>query len=457
VRDEGRAANREASRVIEGETEVAAAGSARARFGQLIHAEPGEVTAALLGFAYFFFLLSSYYILRPLRDETGVAGGVEKLPWLFSGTFIAMLAAVPAFSAIAARMPRHRFIPFAYRFFIVNIVIFWALFRFAPGSMRVGAARAFFIWTSVYNLFVVSVFWGFMADIFRHEQGLRLFGFIAAGGSLGALAGPLLTTWLVKPLGPANLLLLSAALLEMSVQCVRALHRWAVAAHAASPRDGSAGHGHQQDQQPLGGDFLSGIRLVFRSRFLLGICLYVVLLTATATLLYFEQARIVLHSSGDPRVRTALFARIDLVVNVLTLFVQAFITGRLVRRAGIRFGIGLLPVITVLGFVALGLAPTLFVLMAVQGVRRAAHFGIERPAREILFTDVNREERYKSKSFIDTVVYRASDAVTAWMSSGLQALGLGAVTVAGAAILLSLLWLWNSLSLARKDEALETN
>jgi AAA family ATP:ADP antiporter len=414
-----------------------------AKFGRLIHAEPGEVRAVLWSFAYFFFLLSSYYILRPLRDETGVAGGVDKLPWLFSGTFVAMLVAVPAFSAVAARMPRHRFIPIAYRFFIANILIFWALFAYAPAGSRVFSARAFFIWTSVYNLFVVSVFWSFMADLFRHEQGLRLFGFIAAGGSLGALAGPLLTTFLVKPLGTANLLLVSALLLELSVQCVRALNRWSQKA----PRP--------QAQQPLGGDFLSGIRLVFRSRFLLGICLYVVLLTATATILYLEQARIVAHASGDPRERTALFARIDLVVNLLTLVVQAFVTGRLVKRAGVRFGIGLLPVLSVLGFVALGIAPTLFVLMAVQAVRRAAHYGIERPSREILFTAVNREERYKSKSFIDTVVYRASDAGTAWMSSGLQALGLGAVTLAGTAIALSLLWLWNSLSLARTDEALE--
>ena len=420
----------------------------RDRLGRVIHAEPHEVKAVLLAFAYFFFLLASYYILRPLRDEMGVSGGVEKLPWLFTGTFVAMLIAVPAFSAIAARMPRHRFIPVAYRFFGANIVVFWALF--ASGSLRVGAARAFFIWTSVYNLFVVSVFWGFMADIFRHEQGARLFGFIAAGGSAGALAGPLLTTWLVRPLGPRNLLIISVVLLELSVQCVHALHRWGARSQARQAPERAVA------EQPLGGDPWSGIRLVFRSRFLLGICLYVVLLTATATLLYFEQAVIVLHASGDSRVRTAFFARIDLVVNVLTLLFQVFITGRLVRRAGIRFGIGLLPVLTILGFIALGVSPTLLVLTAVQGVRRAAHFGIERPSREILYTDVSREERYKSKSFIDTVVYRASDAVSAWVSSGLQALGMGVVPVASAAIALSVLWLWNSLALARKDEALET-
>jgi AAA family ATP:ADP antiporter len=432
------------------ETGSATAEQPRRTIGDLaaraIHAERGELKAVLLSFAYFFFLLSSYYILRPLRDEMGVAGGVQKLPWLFTGTFVAMLVAVPAFSALAARVPRHRFIPLSYRFFIANIIVFWALF--ATRTFTVGAARAFFIWTSVYNLFVVSVFWSFMADIFRHEQGARLYGFIAAGGSAGALAGPLLTTWLVKPLGTTHLLLVSALLLEATVQCVRALHRWSARASAERPRQAAA-------EKPLGGDFISGIRLVFQSRFLLAICAYILLLTATATFLYFEQAQIVARASGDPRVRTALFARIDLLVNVLTLFIQGFVTGWLLRRAGIRVGLGLLPVLTILAFAALAAAPTVLMITLVQGLRRAAHFAIERPAREILFIDVPREQKYKSKNFIDTVVYRGGDFVTAWISSALQALGSGIVGVSAVAVALSGVWLWNSLSLARKDEALE--
>ena len=437
-------------KVLDSASAPEAPDAAQPRAGVLaraIHARPEELKAVLLAFTYFFFLLASYYILRPLREEMGVAGGVQKLPWLFTGTFVAMLVAVPAFSALGARLPRHRFIPLSYRFFTANIVVFWALF--ATGRFHVGAARAFFIWTSVYNLFVVSVFWSFMADIFRHEQGARLFGFIAAGGSAGALAGPLLTTWLVKPLGTTHLLLVSAVLLEGSVQCVFALHRWSLSAHPAAAREREAA------QEPLGGDFLSGIRAVFRSPLLLGICAYVLLLTATTTFLYFEQAQIVLRASGDPRVRTALFARIDLVVNVLTLLLQGFVTGRLIRTFGLRVGLGLLPVLTVLGFLALVLAPTLLVLTLVQGVRRAAHFSIDRPAREILFIDVDREQKYKSKNFIDTVVYRGGDAVTAWISSGLSALGLGVVPVAAAAMALSGIWLWNGLALARRDRALE--
>ena len=437
--------------VLDTSSGAAPAGTGRSwtgLFARAIHAEPGELKAVLLAFAYFFFLLSSYYILRPLRDEMGVAGGVQQLQWLFTGTFVAMLVAVPAFSAVAARLPRHRFIPLSYRFFTVNILVFWAVF--ASGQHYVGAARAFFIWTSVYNLFVVSVFWSFMADIFRHEQGTRLYGFIAAGGSAGALAGPLLTTWLVKPLGPTHLLLVSAAFLEATVWCVGALHRWSISQETgATPRAAA-------QQQALGGDFLSGIRVVFRSTFLLGICAYVLLLTVTTTFLYFEQAQIVLHASGDPRVRTALFARIDLVVNVLTLVLQGFVTGRLLRAYGVRVGLALLPVLTVLGFLALVLAPTLLVLTLVQGIRRAAHFAIDRPSREILFIDVPREQKYKSKNFIDTVVYRGGDAVAAWISAGLRALGSGIVPAAAAAIALSGVWLWNALVLARKDEAMET-
>jgi len=412
-----------------------------------IHAERRELKAVLLSFAYFFCLLSSYYILRPLREEMGVAGGVQKLPWLFTGTFVAMLAAVPAFSALAARLPRHRFIPLSYRFFSFNILVFWALF--ASGRFQVGAARAFFIWTSVYNLFVVSVFWSFMVDIFRHDQGKRLFGFIAAGGSAGALAGPLFTTLLAKPLGTTNLLLVSAVLLEATVRFVRALHRWSVSSGLLSAQAANV------QERALGGDFLSGIRVVFQSRFLLGICAYLLLFTTTTTFLYFEQAQIVLHASADPRVRTALFARIDLVVNVLTLVLQAFVTGWLIRAAGVRTALSILPLLTAAGFVVLAGAPTLLVLTLLQGVRRATHFAVERPAREILFIGVDREQKYKSKNFIDTVVYRGGDAVSAWIASGLQALGFGLIPAAAAAVLLSGVWLWNSLVLARREEAAE--
>ncbi len=416
-----------------------------APLARAIHAEPHELSAVILAFTYFFALMAGYYVLRPLRDEMAISGGVKNLPWLFSGTFGAMLVAVPAFSAIAGRMPRSRFIPLSYRFFVVVLVAFWALFRL--GTAEVPTARAFFIVTGVYNLFVVSVFWSFLADIFRHGQGARLFGFIAAGGSAGALAGPLLTTWLVGPLGTTNLLLVSAATLEVCVQCALSLNRWSVQVHGELTARARA------EQQPVGGDLLSGVRAVFRSPFLLAVSGYVLLLTATATFLYLEQAQLVSKASGDPRVRTALFARIDLFVNIGTLVLQSFVTGRLIERLGVRVGIALLPILTALGFVALAISPTLGILMVAQAVRRAAHHGIERPAREVLFTVVDREQKYKSKNFIDTVVYRGGDAISAWVGTLLQGFGMGVVPVAAGAVLLSLVWLWNSLFLARRDEA----
>ena len=411
-----------------------------------IHAEPLELRAVLLAFAYFFCLMAGYYVLRPLRDEMAIAGCVKDLPWLFSGTFAVMLLAVPAFSAVAAKMPRARFIPLCYRFFVVLLLAFWAVFELKLS--RIGAARAFFIGIGVYNLFVVSIFWSFMADIFRHGQGARLFGFIAAGGTAGALAGPLLTTWLVRPLGPTNLLLISAAMLEVCVHCVGALNRWSIAVHGPLQA--------KKEAQALGGDLFSGIKLVFSSPFLLGIALYVLLLTTTSTFLYLEQAQIVSKASNDSAVRTALFARIDLVVNVATLILQSFITGRLVKRAGVVAGIALLPVLTALGFIGLALSPGILMLTVVQGVRRSVHHGIERPSREILFTVVDREQKYKSKNFIDTVVYRGGDALSSWIGTALQGLGMGFGAVTAAAVVLSIAWLWNSLFLARRDEALET-
>ena len=405
-----------------------------------IHAEPEELLAALLAFVYFFSLLAGYSVLRPIRDQLGAATGVEKLPWLFSGTFAAMLLCVPAFGALAARLPRRRLVPITNRFFAFLTLAFWLSFvrGWAPGF----SVPAFFIWVSVYNLFVVSVFWSLMADLFTHEQGTRLFGFIAAGGTTGALVGPVLIELLVRRIGTAHLLLISAALLEVAVWCVHGLHRWTLRHHGQRQRSA--------EEQPLGGGVFDGVRVVFRSPFLLALCGYILLFTATQTFLYFEQVQIVARAATDAKTRTLFFARIDLAVHVTTLIVQAFVTSRVVKRLGVRFGIGFLPVITAICFVALALAPTLVVIAVVQGLRRAAHYGLERPAREVLFTVIPREQKYKSKNFIDTVVYRGGDALSAWASQAFASFGLGAVAVGSVA--LCGVWLWNSLFLARRDE-----
>ena len=398
---------------------------------QIATADAREVSALVWSFAYFFCLLCGYYILRPLREEMGIAGGVQNLPWVFTGTFLAMLVAVPLFGALTARLPRRKFLPIVYYFFIANILIFYALFQF--DAYRPMVARGFFIWVSVFNLFVVSVFWSFMVDLFTSEQGKRLFGFIAAGGSLGAIVGPGLTALLAVPIGPVNLLLLSVLLLLGAVVCIHRLGRSAPAGRRkASVR--------RADTTVLGGSMFAGFSLVLRSSYLLGIALFIVLFTTLSTFLYFEQAHIIAQNISDPAQRTTLFAAIDLAVNTLTVLTQMFITGRLMPRLGVAGTLVLLPLAAAIGFAALAVTPVLAVLVVFQVLRRAGDYALTRPAREVLFTVVDRETKYKAKNFIDTVVYRGGDALAGWAFAGLKALGLGLAAIAWLAVPIALLW-----------------
>lgn len=413
------------------------------RLARLVRVRAGEGAAAAWSFAYFFCLLASYYLLRPVREEMGIAGGVERLPWLFTGTFVVMAAAVPAFGALAARYPRRTLLPVVYGFFILSLLALYALL--AGAGAPAWAPGAFFIWLSVFNLFVVSVFWSFMADVWSEEQARRLFGLIAAGGSAGALVGPALAAALAPRLGPAHLLPLAAAILAGALVCIARLRRWAGRAAPAGRRG--------DDEAALGGGALAGVTGVLRSPYLLGVCLFVLLSTTLATFVYFQQAHIVRAGVGDPGRRTALFAAMDLAVNALTLGAQGLLTGRVVAALGLPRTLALLPVLTLVGFGALGLVPVLAVLAAFQVSRRALQYGVTRPAREMLFTVVSREDRYKAKSFIDTVVYRGGDAVSGWAFAGLTALGLGVAGTAAVALPLTVAWILVALYLGRRQEA----
>jgi AAA family ATP:ADP antiporter len=398
---------------------------------RVVNVRQKEVAPLSWAFLYFFSLLCSYYIVRPMRDEMGIAGGVDNLQWLFTGTFIAMLAVVPLFGWVSSRFERQRFLPAIYGFFIVNLLLFFVLFR--SGLTHAWVARAFFIWTSVFNLCVVSVFWSFMADIFSNLQARRLFGFIAAGGTAGAICGPLLATLLVLPLGPANLLPVSAGLLGIAVFCIHRLGEW----HAGIAKGNQA---TPVKTPVIGGQVLAGVQLVLRSPYLLGICLLMLLFTTLATFLYFQQAQIVHDSFADPAQRTAVFAAMDLAVNILTLVFQVLLTGRLVQWLGLGWTLALLPLLLAAGFLALGLSPVLVVLVVVQVLRRAGNYAIMRPAREMLYVVLGREEKYKAKNFIDTVVYRGGDAISAWVYAGLRALGLSLSAIAFIAVPLALFW-----------------
>ncbi len=405
------------------------------RLERWVRIEPGEGWALFWSFSYFFALLCSYYIIRPLRDEMGVAGGVENLQWLFTGTFLIMLAAVPVFGWLTSRFRRSQFLPVIYLFFILNLVGFYLLFQ--TDLAHVTIARTFFIWTSVFNLFVVSVFWSFMTDLYSDTQAKRLFGFIAAGGTAGALTGPALTTALAQPLGPINLLLLSAAFLGWAVFAIQRLIRTSELSQQQNPQHTL---NSQAVNQPLGGSVLAGIRLVLQSPYLLGIAILMLLFTTLSTFLYFQQAQIVRDSFASSAERTTMFAFIDLAVNGLTIVFQVFLTSRLIKLLGLAWTLTLVPIILCVGFVALSFAPVLMVLVVVQVIRRAGNYAIMRPAREMLYVVLDRESKYKAKNFNDTVVYRGGDAVAGWVYAGLRSLGLSLSQLAMIAAPLAAIW-----------------
>jgi AAA family ATP:ADP antiporter len=415
---------------------------------RVIDVQPEEVRALAWSWLYIFSVLSAYYIIRPIRDEMGVAGGVHNLPWLFTGTLVGMMAVNPPFAALVKTLPRERFIATAYRFFVANLLVFALLLTVSTAAQSIWVGRAFFIWTSVFNLFVVSVFWALMVDVFNAQQGKRLFGFIAAGATLGGIVGSGLTATLGRHVEPALLLLASAALLEVAVFSVRHLSRLSEALRLRPTA--------RTDEAPIGGTVLAGLTHTLRSPYLLNISLYILLFAITSTLLYFQQAAIVDYSFTDRGARTTFFARVDLTVNLLTLGTQVFLTGRLLRAIGVVLTLIILPALSVAGFAALALAPTIAIVVLFQVLRRAGNFAVARPTREVLFTVIPREDKYKAKSFIDTVVYRAGDQIGAWSYGLLSVLGLGMTEIAIVAIPISVAWAVNSWWLGRKQEAAAT-
>jgi AAA family ATP:ADP antiporter len=385
------------------------------------------ITAAVA----FFLLMAGYYVLRPVREEMGIEGGVEDLQWLYTGTFVSVLAAVPLLSWIVARLRRRAAVPVIYALFVGNLVVFQALLPRLDAEATVVLARVIYVWVSVFNMFVVSLFWALMADLFSVAGSKRRFGLVSAGGSAGAIVGPLLTASLAERLGPGPLLLVAACLLTAATIAIAQVGRRSAGASAAAPGQGDG---------VLGGSLWEGFVLVLRSPQLLGISGYIVLYSAVSTFLYFEQANIVRDAISDEGARTRLFAQIDLATNVLALALQALATAGLVRRFGVGFMLLAVPAIGVLCFGALAIAPVLAVLVVVQVIKRAAGFAVARPAREILFTGVTPAERYKGKLVIDTVVYRGGDMLSAWAFAGLTGLGLGLSAIAALGIPVTVAW-----------------
>ncbi len=398
-----------------------------------------ERAAALWSFAYFFMLLAGYYVLRPLRDQMGIAGGIKTLPWLFTATFVTLLVAQPVYGALVAKLSRASFIPIVYHFFVVNLALFWLLLTLDIQTVIV--ARIFFVWVSVFNLFAVAVFWSFMADLFTSEQGKRLFGFIGAGGTAGALLGPVITIMLSVSLGPANLLIAAIAFLEFAVFCASRLERTAGGAPDAEVK-----------QRRVGGSAFAALPELVRSPYVLGVAAWVSLLSFGATILYFTQANVVAANVHGAGAQTRIFASIDLAVGLLTLVTQVFATGKLLKRFGTGVAAGALPAVYLVGFAAIALVPSLLVVLVVQVVQRWMNFAIANPARQVFFTVVARGEKYKAKNLIDVVVYRGSDALYGWMFNSVQALGLKLGAIAVCALPVVGGWLVLSRVLGRTQE-----
>lgn len=409
---------------------------------KIVDVKPEEIRALWLGFLFNFVILAGYYILRPIREEIGASSGVENLPWMYTATLIGMLIANALFAAIVTRMSRRKFLPIAYRFAIANLFIFFLLMRTVPANWQWLLGRSFFVWVSVFNLFATTLFWAFMTDLFTAEQGKRLFGFIAVGGSLGAILGPLVPTFLVDRFSTGVFCLMSATMFEIAVQCVRFF-----------PTEFREQHKAAAAEKPIGGNIWDSVTHVCRSPYLFALALFIFIYTLTNTWANFQQVELTQQLTSKAA-RTAYFGKLDFSVNTLTILIQVCLTSRLLKWTGVGFTLVLMPGLSGIGFLAIGYAPILAVLAVFQVVRRATGFALLRPAREILFTVLKREDKYKAKSFIDTFGYRAGDQVGAWSYRGLHDLGLGMRAISFIAVPLIAIWCAISLWLGRKQIAL---
>ncbi len=416
---------------------------------RVVDVHDDEVSATLVSFAFFFCVLSGWFVMRPIRDAVAAASGVSKLPWLFAGTLAVTLICQPLFAAVVSRFPARRFIPITFQFFVANLAVFYVLFRMvsqSEGSVTdVWTGRAFFVWTSMFNFFVTSIFWCFMADVYRSEQAKRLFGFIGLGGTLGSVAGSAATAVLARHIGTPNLILVSIALLELAVL--------AVVRFPVQEDVGRMSGGPRRDEI-IGGSVWAGVSHVVRSPYLIGISAFLILYSLGSTILYFAQADIVGREYVDRAARTTVLAQVELAAQILTIVVQAFLTGRIIRWLGLAVTLALLPLLSIVGFGALAALPVFTTLAVFTVLRRGMNFALTNPSMEALFTVVSREDKYKAKSFIETFVYRGGDQLAAWTYAGLSAMGLGLVGISLTAVPMAAVWLMLALWVGRKQAEL---
>ena len=393
--------------------------------------EHHEIKVALTAFIYFFLLMSSYFILRPLRDTMGTIYGVAHLQELFTGTFVLSLLVAPIFAGLASRIRLANFLPWVYGFIAITLIVFYFLFRAVTNDRWIAAA--FYVWVSTFNLLTISVFWSLMADIFSSDQAKRLFGFIAAGGTVGTICAPAFTILFVRALGTNNLLLISAAGFAATGFLVRLMEREKRRLVAVDEEAQKTSLDHR-----LGGNPFDGFMLLFKSRYLLMIALFLLLMTWISTVIYFQLGDLISKNFVSRVARTQAYASIDLATNSIAVLIQLFGTGRFIRRFGVTTGLLLNPVIMVVAFLAVIFSPVLIVLASIQVVRRFAEYAIAKPSRDMLFTAVDQQAKYKAKNVIDTVVYRFGDLTSSWLSAAVLPYGVVGLAVFG--VVISAVW-----------------
>lgn len=406
-----------------------------------------ELLPVVLAAAFFFCILTALMVLRPARDALGMQRGIEAVRWLFIGTALATLAVNPLFGWLVSRFRRLQFITATYVFFSLSLLAFYLLLELAPEVIGITSGQVFYVWFSVFNLFVTMVFWALMADRFTLVQARRFFALIAVGGTLGAIAGPALAALLARPLGTPALLLVAVGFLLLGVVMAWLLAR-------TQPRSAPGLRLEDPDRAVIGGSAWQGFKAIFQSRYLAGMAGYIVILTVMATFLYFTRLQMVAALGHETDLRATVFARIDLITQLATLLLQAVIAGHLMRRLGVAVTLALLPLTVALGFIGLAMVGSLAMLVVFEATFRAIQRAITRPARETLYTVVSREDKYKSKAFIDTFVYRGGDVVGAQVEGGLGRLGLGLGTLAAVAVPLALVWALLGLWLGRTQQRL---
>lgn len=407
-----------------------------------------EVGPILLAALYFFCVLTALQILRPAREALGMQRGIEAIRWLFIGTLVVTLLVNPVFGWLVSRFKRLSFIAATNLFFTFSLIVFYAMLVFTPEAIGETTGQVFYVWFSVFNLFVTMLFWALMADRFTLEQSKRIFGVIAAGGTIGAIFGSWLAVMLAKPLGAPALLIISAGFLVLAVLCA-----WGVT--RLQPEHATKATGADvvaaEARTVIGGSPWEGFRTSLSSPFLLGISVYVLILAVLVTFIYFTRLQMVAALGDDVDMRTGVFAQIDLATQTATLLLQVVVAGHVIKRLGVPLSLALVPIIVALGFIGLAIVGSLLVLVFFDAAFRATQRAIMRPARETLFTVIPREDKYKSKAFIDTFIYRGGDVVGAQTEGWLGKLGMGLAALASVAVPLALIWAALGFWLGRKQ------